>query len=478
MFTTSFFIIFMLAVIVLFYGVRREWRVTCLTIASLVFLFYIDTYAAIVLILMSLITYGSGYGIRWFKQRGGEKAAKNLLRLMLLFYSSLMLIYKFGFSFLNHSRYLEGISKDIGEYLIIPIGFSFYTFGAISYLVDLYKERYQEKESFMEFMLYMSFFAKLVSGPIENAEGFIRQLKGLKEINFWHSGRLSVSFAYLLYGYFMKIVIADRVAMIVNRLFEYPQGYDSFWLLMGIILYTFQIYTDFAGYSFIAVGVAKIFGINIQLNFKNPYFASGISEFWRKWHISLSSWLKNYLYIPLGGNRKGELRKNINVLLVFIVCGVWHGNGFSFLIWGILHGIYSIAENLILYKNKNRFLGNMLLLVEVSFAWIFFRASSASAALNYIWQLLIQGTNWGRISEGFHRLDLNAIEICIIVVSIIIILTADGWANKYESVFPMALQTKPQSFRYCIFYALLMLIFIFGIYGSGYNSESFIYMQF
>lgn len=468
----------MLAVLIFFYGVRREWRVMCLTVASFIFIFYIDIYAGIVLIILSLITYISGYGIKWLQKKCYEKMAKNLLRLMLFFYITFMIVYKFGLSFLNKVEYLDRINADIVDYLIIPVGFSFYTFQAISYLVDIYKGIYQEKENLMEFMLYMSFFPKLVSGPIENAERFISQLKRLKDINFWQSGRLSISFTYILYGYFMKIVIADRVAVIVNKIFDYPQRYDSFCLLLGIVLYTIQIYTDFAGYSYIAVGIAKIFGINLQLNFKNPYYACSISEFWRKWHISLSSWLKDYLYIPLGGNRKGELRKNINVIIVFIVCGVWHGNGLSFLIWGILHGIYSVAEKLFLYKNKNKFLGNMIVLIEVSFAWIFFRAPSAGAALNYIWQMLVQGTSWSRILDNFRALGLGYIEICIIFFSIILIITADGWANKYKNVFPEVLQKKPQSFRYCIFYVLLILIFVFGIYGSGYNSESFIYMQF
>lgn len=470
--------IFMLVVLIFFYGVRREWRVMCLTVASFIFVFYIDTYAGIILIILSLITYISGHGIRWLQKRCYEKMAKNLLRFILFFYIILMIVYKFGLSFLNNTEYVERINADIVEYLIIPVGFSFYTFQAISYLVDIYKGIYQEKENLMEFMLYMSFFPKLVSGPIENAERFISQLKKLKDINFWQSGRLSISFTYILYGYFMKIVIADRVAVIVNKIFDYPQRYDSFCLLLGIVLYTIQIYTDFAGYSYIAVGIAKIFEINLQLNFKNPYYACSISEFWRKWHISLSSWLKDYLYIPLGGNRKGELRKNINVIIVFLVCGVWHGNGLSFFIWGILHGIYSVAENLFLYKNKNKFLGNMIVLIEVSFAWIFFRAPSAEVALNYIWQMLVQGTSWSRILDNFRALGLGYIEICIIVFSIILILTADGWANKYKNVFPEVLQKKPQSFRYCIFYVLLILIFVFGIYGSGYNSESFIYMQF
>lgn len=478
MFTTSFFLIYLIIVMTLFFCIRREWRISFLACASILFCVYLDVYASIVLLLLSLLTFIGGHAIEKMQKRNWMRAAKSLTFILIFFDSVLIITYKFGAYFFENVGYFEKMNLSLMEYLILPVGLSFYTFQSICYLADIYKKKYTPKENLMEFMMYMSFFPKLVSGPIERAGDFINQLGKIKDINFWQSGRLSVAFTYMLYGYFMKIVIADRVAVPVNRLFEYPQGYDSLWLLLGIMLYTVQIYADFAGYSYIAYGVAKIFGIELQLNFKNPYNAAGISEFWRKWHISLSSWLRDYIYIPLGGNRKGRIRKNINTMFVFIVCGLWHGTGLSFLIWGVLHGIYSVMENLFINKIRNRFFKRVITLIEISVAWVFFRATSVSGAINYFGQMVIQGTNLERIRANFWKLDLSYAELCITIFSISLMIWADRWADKQNGVFPEVLQKKPQIVRYCLFYLFLIIVFIFGIYGSGYHSENFIYMQF
>ena len=478
MFTTSFFIIFLITVMFFFFCVRREWRVAVLAIASILFVFYLDAYAGIVLTTTSVCTYMGGHGIYWLQKKGKEKVAKLLTTVLVAADVAVIILYKFGLYFLERIGILVSQNEYVVAYLIIPIGLSFYTFQAISYLIDIYKKKYSAEENFIEFMLYMSYFPKFVSGPIERVDDFTKQLDSIKNINFMQSGRLSIAFTYMLYGYFMKIVVADRVAVTVNKIFEYPQGYDSFWLVLGIILYTVQIYADFAGYSYIAVGVSKIFGIDIQMNFKNPYFSYNITEFWRKWHISLSSWLRDYLYIPLGGNRKGKVRKNINTMIVFIVCGLWHGTGINFLIWGFLHGIYSVMQNVFWAKGKKTIWSRLFTLIQVAIAWVFFKASSASAAINYFYQIFVQKTSAIRIRENFMKLDLNAVEIWVVIGSVVIMFLADGWADKQDGVFPEVLQKKNRGIRYCVFYALLMIVFVFGIYGTGYNAESFIYMQF
>lgn len=478
MFTTSSFLIFLILVMILFFCVRREWRIAILAIASLAFVFYLDVYAGSVLLLASVCTYIGGHGIQWLHKRENEKGAKLLMAILVMLDSAMIVFYKFGLYVMERSGIWVPQNEEIVGYLMIPLGLSFYTFQSISYLVDIYKKKYHAEENFIEFILYMSYFPKFVSGPIERVDDFTCQLKTVKDINFIQSGRLSIAFTYMLYGYFMKIVVADRVAFITNRIFEYPQGYDSFWLLLGVVLYTVQIYADFAGYSYIAVGVSKIFGIDIQMNFKNPYFSYDITEFWRRWHISLSSWLRDYLYIPLGGNRKGKVRKNINTMIIFIVSGLWHGTGVSFLIWGFLHGTYSVLHNMFFYKNKKSIWGRMFTLIQVAIAWVFFKASSVRAALNYFYQMIVQKTDIARINENFLKLELNSVEMLVIVGTIVLMFLADGWANKYDGVFPEVLQKKNRGIRYCVFYVLLMIVFVFGIYGVGYNAESFIYMQF
>lgn len=478
MFTTSFFLIYLIIVILLYFLVRREWRVHLLSVSGILYCFYLDTYAGIVLILSSLFTYLAGHELAKFREKNKLTACKLLTGLSVFIHSFTIFFYKFVLYLWERMGLVSESPPSFLEFFVIPIGLSFYTFQAISYILDIYHQKYTPKESLSEFLLYMSFFPKFISGPIERPSEFFSQLKSLQNIIFWQTGRLSTSFTYILYGYFLKIVIADRVSVTVNRLFEYPQGYDSFWLSLGIILYTIQIYTDFAGYSYIAYGISGIFGIKLDPNFKTPYFALSISDFWRRWHISLSSWLRDYFYIPLGGNRKGKTRKSFNTLLVFLVCGLWHGTGLSFVIWGLLHGFYSIAETLFLHKIKNQIIKRSLTLVQVSVAWVFFRATSAGAAINYFKQTLLQGTSILRICKNFEKLDLNTVELWVILLSILIMFWADSYGYRNNSVFPKVLQNKSQLIRYCLFYLFLIIIFIFGIYGPGYHSENFIYMQF
>lgn len=478
MFTTPVFFLYFVIVLFIFFSIRREWRISALACASILFCIYLDLYAGIVLLCSSCVTYAGGHVIEKLKKKDRIKAAKGCTGVLVSLHVVFMVTYKFGSFILARIQGIEQWNAGVMEYLIIPIGFSFYTFQAIAYLVDIYRGNYTPRENVMEFILYMSFFPKLISGPIERAGDFLGRLHQIHTINFWQSGRLSVAFTYMLYGYFMKIVIADRIGVTVNRLFDQPSDYDSLWLLMGMILYTIQIYADFAGYSYIAYGVAKIFGIELQLNFKNPYFSLGITEFWRKWHISLSSWLRDYLYIPLGGNRKGRARKHINTMLVFIVCGLWHGTGLSFLIWGILHGAASVMESLCWSKIRNKLIKRIVMLAEVSIAWVFFRAASTKEAIRYFWQILTQGTSWERVKESFWKLNLNVTECGVIFFSILLLLLMDGWADQRKGVFPEILQKQPQIVRYVLFYMLLILVFVFGIYGSGYQPEKFIYMQF
>lgn len=325
---------------------------------------------------------------------------------------------------------------------------------------------------------YFAFFPKLVSGPIEREQAFLPQMKKLEEVTLRDRGRLSTAFAYLLWGYFMKMVVADRLAATVNRIFAAPASFDSFWLLLGAFFYTIQIYCDFAGYSYIAVGCAKIFGIQLTQNFKEPYFAAGISDFWRRWHISLSTWLRDYLYIPLGGGRKGLFLKGVNTMMVFLACGAWHGNGANFLAWGLLHGLYSIAEACGKRKGWKLLSSKGVTFLEVAFAWIFFRADSLKAAFSYIGRMFTAGIfpeNWRQTRMD---LGLSAVEILLVVTGIGTVWAVDWLCTKKQLQMPVLVQKKQNAVRYLVFYLLMVFIFIFGVYGPGYSAEQFIYMRF
>lgn len=282
----------------------------------------------------------------------------------------------------------------------------------------------------------------------------------------------------MLWGYFMKMVVADRLAVTVNQIFDAPEVFDSFWLAAGALLYTLQIYCDFAGYSYIAVGCAGVFGIRLTQNFRAPYCASGITDFWRRWHVSLSTWLRDYLYIPLGGNRKGMPRKCMNTMIVFLVCGMWHGSGVNFIAWGLLHGIYSVVETLGRRAGVKMKGGRLITFLAVAFAWIFFRASSFGAAAGYIGRMVTAGLRpemWRQYTELLH---LNAVEIAVILAGILVICVVDELCCRKKLHLPTMIQHQQNAARYLVFYMLIVAIFIFGMYGPGYHAEQFIYMQF
>lgn len=282
--------------------------------------------------------------------------------------------------FFKYYNFFIPTDEDVFK-IIMPLGISYYTFKIISYLVDVYQRNEYYGGTLVEYAIYVSFFPQIICGPISRSEDIMRQLKQLSNIS---DELMSDGMYLILSGLFKKIVIADRLNTYVNAIFINPSGYPALALWMAAFFYTIQIYCDFAGYSEIAIGVANLLGIRCKPNFQFPYFSYSINDFWRRWHISLSSWLRDYIYIPLGGNRKGTTRKKINVLITFLVSGIWHGNGINYLFWGIYHGIF----NLFNYKKASStwkcILQTILTFFIVMFGWIFFKASTLQIAFTYI----------------------------------------------------------------------------------------------
>jgi D-alanyl-lipoteichoic acid acyltransferase DltB (MBOAT superfamily) len=286
--------------------------------------------------------------------------------------------------------------------IILPVGISFYTFQTLTYTIDIYKEKLEPTKSFINFALYVSFFPQLVAGPIERAKNLLPQVSNLTNPTADH---LRKGFVLISIGLFRKIIIGDTCGRIVDQIFAEPSLYDSIELVMGLVLFSFQIYNDFAGYSSIARGTANLLGVDLMENFNQPYLASNITEFWRRWHISLSSWLKDYLYITLGGNRKGNVRTYINLMITMLLGGLWHGANWTFVVWGGLHGIYLAIHKLIL-RNQSaavRYSGGILNIkilqysvkvlstyLIVLFTWLFFRSESFSNSFLFISNIV----NW------------------------------------------------------------------------------------
>lgn len=478
MLTSLFFPIFLIISVTLYFLLPGKIRPAFLLIISWIFCAMISIHSLIILILISIFTFFAGRWIHTGDQETGKSVSKRRMILSVSACIFILATYKYLPYLLQHFKFIPDTADAVLNNLIIPVGLSFYMFQAISYLADIYLQKCPVETNFVNYSLYLAYYAKFISGPIERESSFREQLNSLGSVRFLHRGRLSLSVTYLLCGYFMKLVIADRLALVVNPLFDAPCSYDSFFLVMGALLYTIQIYCDFAGYSFISIGCSLLFGIQLTANFQAPYFSKNITEFWRRWHMSLSSWLRDYVYIPLGGNRKGFLRKCINTMIVFVICGMWHGAGFSFLAWGFLHGIYSVADA---FKEKFRIkipFSRILTFFSVAFAWIFFKASGLKSALLYLYSMLTLGVRKSQFPSFMLTLELSVIEITVIVIGIFLIISGDMISYRKQEPLPELIQHMGNLPRYLIFYLLIILLFIFGIYGPGYHSEQFIYMQF
>lgn len=478
MFVSMIFPAFLGVVVALFFLLPVKWRPTILLFASYVLCAWIDLWALLVLVVFSFSTWVAGRKLKKLLMMGKKRAGKIYTGIVVGFYIFILCSYKYVPYFMKYAGFTQLSQVGLLRNMVMPVGLSFYLFQAIGYLTDIYKEKSQAEKNFIYLSCYLAFFPKLVSGPILREQDFLPQLRMLDKVTFKDRGRLSTAFTYMLWGYFMKMVVADRLAVMVNQIFASPELFDSFWLIIGVFFYTIQIYCDFAGYSYIAIGCARIFGIHLTENFRAPYLASDITEFWRRWHISLSTWLRDYIYIPLGGNRKGVARKCINTMIVFLVCGMWHGAGFHFAAWGLLHGIYSVIEAFVRQKGWKVRGGKAITFVEVAFAWIFFRADDFGAAVLYIIQMFTSGFHPEGWSQIMEILQLSTVEIILIILGITVIWLVDEFCGRKKLQLPVLIQHKENAVRYLVFYLLIITIFVFGIYGPGYHAEQFIYMQF
>ncbi|MEO6231198.1 MAG: MBOAT family O-acyltransferase [Ferruginibacter sp.] len=361
--------------------------------------------------------------------------------------------------------------------VILPVGISFYTFHGLSYVIDVYKNRIKAENNFIEYAVFVSFFPLLVAGPIERATHLLPQIK--KKRTFDYTKAVD-GLKQILWGLFKKVVIADQCAEYVNLIFNNSADYSGSTIVLGIIFFTVQIYGDFSGYSDIALGTARLFGIDLLRNFAFPYFSRDIAEFWRRWHISLSSWFKDYLYIPLGGSKCGTWMKVRNTFIIFLVSGFWHGANWTFIVWGLLNALY-IMPSIIFNTNrsnldivaKGKIFPNIKECFQMAitfsltaFAWIFFRAANIGDAIRYISKIFSRSLF---TSPYFENRILTIQTICLIVIFFLI--EWFGRENKY-AIESLGIKWK-RPFRYAMYYILIVSIFWF----SG-KEQQFIYFQF
>ena len=375
-----------------------------------------------------------------------------------------------AFSFFGTSINAQGLN------IILPVGISFYTFQTLSYTIDIYKRKLKPTKDFIAFSAFVSFFPQLVAGPIERATNLLPQFYKKRTFNY---KKAVDGLRQILWGLFKKIVIADNCAQYANQIFNNSSEFSGSTLALGAVFFTFQIYCDFSGYSDIAIGTSRLFGFNLKQNFAFPYFSRDIAEFWRRWHISLSTWFRDYLYIPLGGSRGKTLNKIRNVFIIFLVSGFWHGANWTFIVWGALNAFYFLP--LLLTKNnrnhtdivaKDKLLPTIrefsLMFITFGltvFAWIFFRAENIDHALQYILDIFKHPGSFLLLSVYLQYKTILAFIVLFVVIEWI------GRENQY-AIECIGLKWR-RPFRYALYYTI-----IFAIYQFGGKEQQFIYFQF
>lgn len=379
-----------------------------------------------------------------------------------------LLVFKY-YNFLTESleSLLAGIGVSIGLSGLnwaMPLGISFFTLQAIGYLVDVYLQRIKAEHNWWDYMLFVSFFPQIAAGPISKAADLLPQIK---EARRFRDEQFSSGCRWLLWGMFLKVAVADRINTIVGPVYNLYGNYDGMSCFIASILYTFQIYADFAGYSFMAMGVGKIMGFNLVNNFNRPYLSQSITEFWRRWHISLSTWLKDYIYIPLGGNRCSKLKNYWNIFVTFLVSGIWHGANWTFIVWGMLHGLFQIVEKALGFQKSQstgivKTIRVFVTFLLVNFAWIFFRMPTLHDAMGVIGKIVLSP------SLDFHIL----LEYKSLLFPLLIMIVADV-VNEYLPHLDL-FHNRTLAVRWSSYMVVLILILLFGVFDAG----QFIYVNF
>lgn len=468
------FYIFVLAVLLLYYilPLKSRWLVL---LGGSVF-FYWQIMESGIAMAVILVTIMAAYGAGLLLQR---------MRNKVVLAGAILLLILPWFCIKNGNYVLENLMHRDAVDWIVPVGISFYTLQMISYLADVYMSRITAQKNPAKFILYVMFFPQIVQGPIPRYDKLADQL--------YHGHRFDErmvvgGFYRILWGFFLKLMIADRAAVVVNEIFDYHYQYVGCYVLVAGVLYSIELYTDFAACISISKGVSNLFGIQLADNFNHPYLAVSVQDFWHRWHMSLSEWLKDYIYIPLGGSRKGRTRTYINLILTFLVSGIWHGAGLRFVVWGLLHAAYQIMGQLT--RNMQRKAAKLLGLEEaagvkiwicriwtflcVMTAWIIFRAENLTTGIQMIWSMLRIRNVWIFTNESLLSLGLGWKEWVVLAVSILILFMVSIRQEQGIS-FSDVIFRQPVYVRWTLYLLAIFGIMTYGVYGMGYDSQAFIY---
>lgn len=499
-FTSPEFVLFFAAYFPVYFVLPHRWRWAWILVASYFFYAYGHGEYLWIILLTTAVDYTVA---RLIHRTENPRSRKLLLLVSITLNLSILFAFKY-FDFFNNS--LAAISQQLelpyavgGLSLALPVGISFYTFQSMAYTIDVYRRKIPAENHAGVFAAFVAFFPQLVAGPIERAPHMLPQYRQRFRFN---EERTVEGMRRILWGFFKKIVIADRLAIYVNGVYNSPYEYSGFPLIVATLFFAFQIYCDFSAYSDIAIGTARIMGFDLMENFRQPYFARSIREFWARWHISLSTWFRDYLYIPLGGNRVPFPRHLLNLFIVFLVSGLWHGASWTFVLWGALHGLFVVGEAIwerikqpsrlsagahlspseqgrhtgLPLRNSSWTAGLRIILTfaAVCFAWIFFRANSFNDAAYIVTHLFAFGQPGGLTDPFAPGLLGNHAEFFISFGLIALLLIVDALDAKVglNNLF----RVSPAALRWAVYYVAGSAVIFSGLYGSG--AQEFIYFQF
>lgn len=470
-----------IALLLIYYIVPPRIRWTILLVGSLGIYYYISGKGILLLGIGIFVSYCTGLFLKKLQEKQcPQKYEKLCLAVGIIIVAAPLFVLKEGNFIRNHLLHRDSV-------IFWPVlGIAYYTLQMIGYMVDVYRREITAEVNPAKYALFVSFFPQIVQGPIARYGQLGCQFYGGLRFD---EKKFSKGLQWILWGFFLKMLIADRAGVIVDTVFDNWEIYKGCYVLAAGVLYSIQLYTDFMACVYIAKGIAALFGIELVDNFRNPYFSNSVKEFWGRWHISLSSWLRDYLYIPLGGNRKGKIRKWINIGIVFAVSGMWHGGGYKYVIWGLMHAFYQIMGEITakgrakLYKlvkmDEGEFAAGVIKKVLTFFwvmlAWIIFRADSLRAGVNMLRSLFTVYNPWVFFNDSLFALGLDIKECMLLLLAILFLFAVGYKQRRMKMELGEWLLRQHVIARWVVYICAVLLIVVFGMYGYGFDAKDFIY---
>jgi D-alanyl-lipoteichoic acid acyltransferase DltB (MBOAT superfamily) len=485
LFNSISFLIFFPVVILINFILPKKVRNLWLLFASYYFYMSWNVKYGLLIALSTVITYVSSLLIE-----GCAAGWKRKTAFVFCICSNLGILFFFKYFtwILGNINQITHHTYELPFTILLPVGISFYTFQALGYTIDVYQGKLKAERNFINYALFVSFFPQLVAGPIERSTNLLKQFRQQEDFNPDHVTR---GLQIMLWGFFEKMVIADNLALLVDQVYQNWQDYSGSILLLATVLFTIQIYCDFGGYSHIAIGAAKVLNVDLMDNFHQPLFANRIQDLWRRWHISMSTWFKDYVYIPLGGSRCSRFRKNCNIMITFLISGLWHGASWHYVVWGGLHGAYQVISSYLEpvqkgfchalrldYRGKcYRTLQQVVTFFLFVFSLIFFRASGVSEALQIFRQI---GTNFAAgdlISGQLLQIGLSSAQWLLVLPAILLLFAVDACHEKGIRLNEQ-LQKRPLAIRWGAYYFLILYLLLSILQTFGRSAATFLYFQF